>query len=154
MLLFPASHIFKIFGLKKTVWVLIGVYSLQWISLVGTYSITVTMFLLALAGYFSIAFMFISYKEINTLQSYLTGSEPNALKNINYQFNGSLADITPSLLTSIRNERRHKEFHQDTVSEISYTANELSTTSKNLASNIQQQSLSTDTIAAAVNEIS
>jgi len=154
MLLFPASHAFKIFGIKKSIWILMGVYGLLWLFLAGTYSIIITMFLLALASYFSIAFMLISYKEINTLQSYLTGNNPDALKNINYQFNASLAEITPSLLTSIRSERRHKEFHQDTVSEISYTASELSTTAKKLAVNIQQQSLSTDTIAAAVNEIS
>ena len=153
MLLFPASHTFKTFGLKKTIWILISIYILLLISLVSSYSITMTVFLLSLASYFSITFMLISYKEINTLQSYLTGSKPDALKNINYQFNGSLAEITPSLLTSLRNERRHKEFHQDTVSEISHTASELSVTSEKLASNIQQQSSSTDTIAAAVNEI-
>lgn len=154
MLLFPASHTFKVFGLNKSIWMLVVVYVLLSTSLVSAYSIPITIFLLVLTGYFSIAFMLISNKEINTLQSYLTGSKPDALKNINYQFNAGLAEITPSLLTSIRNERRHKEFHQDTVSEISHTASELSATAKNLASNIQQQSLSTDTIAAAVNEIS
>lgn len=68
-------------------------------------------------------------------------------------FRGFLSRVEPSLLALSRQDGRSQMRHRDIHSEIRHSARELEDTSRQLASNIGEQSRATASIAAAVTEI-
>ncbi|WP_172597733.1 methyl-accepting chemotaxis protein [Sulfuriflexus mobilis] len=154
MLFTPAIKILANLGPRRTTWLLSAIYILLWLSLLLGLAVTTSLLLSLLAAYFSLAFILATQMDAQTLQRFLADSSSIDHAKMIEHFTGPLASLDNTLLTVASRERRSFEHYYNTLSEISHSANELNGTSEQLASNIQQQSQATSTIASAVTEIS
>ncbi len=152
MLIKLADYTFKVLGPKATIGLLAGLYALLWTSLI-LHVPKISLILSLIAGYFSLT-LAISIQSGTTLLKasfhHFTIPEQTAtlrLKGPLYCLKTEMYGISNIL-------RRRNEQHQDTMSEISFSSHELSTTAEQLADNISLQSQATNTIASAVSEIS
>lgn len=154
MLLTPAKFILKFLGTGGALSLLLLAQAL----LLGCVFLTDnhgTVIALSLFNfYLAVSVIRLYQLDVDVLKGFLQSPEKIEHQQLAEQFQGLLANIDHSLLELATKERRQEEGVQDTISEIGFSASELSTNSDLLASNALQQSQATGSIAAAVTEIS
>jgi len=109
---------------------------------------------LSLVGYFSIGCLWIVRCDEKKLQQLIDEIDQLSDTELSQDLDDLITEGRSALLHLASRERRVVEGYTATVSEISHSASELSSTSGLLASNTLQQSQATGSIAAAVTQIS
>lgn len=108
----------------------------------------------ALTAYFVIGSLISLTQERDNLAQLLENLDRLDDEQLVKALDGMVNKKSTDFLHLVTKERRVAEGFQDTVSEIGYSAKELSDTSDMLAENTRQQSQATTSIAAAVTQIS
>mgnify|MGYP001994076271 FL=1 len=129
-------------------------YFLLAISIVTDQTVALQVSILSIAAYISIGTLFILKQDQAALKLVLESIDCTDQEELNNAINGLAGKSQTSLFQLASKERRMSEDFSDTVSEIAYSAKELSSTSNTLSQNTLQQSKATTSIAAAVTEIS
>jgi len=129
-------------------------YFLLAISIVTDQTVALQVSILSIAAYISIGTLFILKQDQAALKLVLESIDCTDQEELNNAINGLANKSQASLFQLASKERRMSEDFSDTVSEIAYSAKELSSTSNTLSQNTLQQSKATTSIAAAVTEIS
>lgn len=129
-------------------------YLLLAISIVTDQTVALQVSILSIAAYISIGTLFILKQDQAALKLVLESIDCTDQEELNNAINGLAGKSQTSLFQLASKERRMSEDFSDTVSEIAYSAKELSSTSNTLSQNTLQQSKATTSIAAAVTEIS
>ncbi len=129
-------------------------YLLLAISIVTDQTVALQVSVLSIAAYISIGTLFILKQDQAALKLVLESIDCTDQEELNNAINGLAGKSQTSLFQLASKERRMSEDFSDTVSEIAYSAKELSSTSNTLSQNTLQQSKATTSIAAAVTEIS
>ncbi len=154
MIFAPVSLVLKSFGLTRSLYLFLLLNIL--ILLLGAFvHIGVALWSLLLFNlYLVVAVMITTAADIELLNRYLYKDRSIDHTEIDQRFRGLLRDSGPALLAMARQELRSQQGTRDVNAEIGYSARELFDTSEQLSANIEQQSKSTVSIAAAVTEIS
>lgn len=129
-------------------------YFLLATSIVTDQTVALQVSILSIAAYISIGTLFILKQDQAALKLVLESIDCTDQEELNNAINGLAGKSQTSLFQLASKERRMSEDFSDTVSEIAYSAKELSSTSNTLSQNTLQQSKATTSIAAAVTEIS
>jgi len=145
-------------GLAGAMFVLTGLFTALLMSLYFSQSISslhLSVWLsLSLFGYFSIGCLWVVRCDEKKMQELIEDIDQLSDAELSQRLEQLITEGRSALLHLASRERRVVEGHTATVSEISHSASELSSTSGLLASNTLQQSQATGSIAAAVTQIS
>jgi methyl-accepting chemotaxis protein len=129
-------------------------YLLLIICIATNQAVALQVGILCIAAYISIGSLFVLRQDQIALKLVLESIDSTDQEELNNAINGLAGKSQTSLFQLASKERRMSEDFSDTVSEIAYSAKELSSTSNTLSQNTLQQSKATTSIAAAVTEIS
>ena len=153
MLLKPATEFIAVLGLKIYAWIACFIFLMALACFFIKLPLSVTLTLLLMFSYFSVAGLLSVAQGINDLQLIIAPQDGTHSSEKIALLQGALAHLDTSLLVTESAQRRARESFDNTLSEISYSSSELKTTADQLADNIVRQSQSTSSIAAAVTEI-
>lgn len=158
MFVFIVRKVISLSGLVGAILILSGLFLILFLSLYfsGAFDhLNVSVWLLlGLIGYFSISCLWVVRRDEQKMQQLIDGVDQLSDAELSQQLERLTTEGRRALLHLASRERRVVEGHTATVSEISHSASELSSTSGLLASNTLQQSQATGSIAAAVTQIS
>lgn len=129
-------------------------YLLLVIAIITDQTVALQVSIISIVAYISIGTLFILKQNQAALKLVLESIDCTDQEELNNAINGLADKSQASLFQLASKERRMSEDFRDTVSEIAYSAKELSSTSNTLSQNTLQQSKATTSIAAAVTEIS
>jgi methyl-accepting chemotaxis protein len=124
------------------------------ISIVTNQPVILQVGILCIAAYISIGSLFVLRQDQIALKLVLESIDSTDQEELNRIINGLVGKSQITLFQLASKERRMSQDFTDTVSEIAYSAKELSSTSNTLSQNTLQQYKATTSIAAAVTEIS
>lgn len=111
--------------------------------------------LLLFQAYFTLAFFNRAVNAMERMKAFLWRGDDVTKVDVSAEFQSPfLEGVGAALLHCLNRHDREIQTHGNTLSEIRYSANELTQSSEVLANNIRQQSQATNSIAAAVTEIS
>jgi methyl-accepting chemotaxis protein len=123
-------------------------------AILTTQAIALQICISVAAVFIAVVTLFILRQDQVALKSVLESIDAIDQEELTERIEGLIGKGKITLLQLASKERRMSQDFTDTVSEIAYSAKELSSTSNSLAHNTLQQSQATASIAAAVTEIS
>jgi methyl-accepting chemotaxis protein len=157
MILAPARILLRALGVRSGCALLLVLFASLAITLAQPQWSAVRWGLLLSLVYLSFGFIYVLRSSLLATAEILEKLDLDAGGNgedLILKSDGLLVDVDRSLLLLASKERRLNEGFLNTVSEIGFSASELNSNSELLASNTLQQSQATNSIAAAVTEIS
>ncbi|NIB40000.1 methyl-accepting chemotaxis protein [Pseudomaricurvus alkylphenolicus] len=157
MILAPARILLRALGVRSGCALLLVLFASLAITLAQPQWSAVRWGLLLSLVYLSFGFIYVLRSSLLATAEILEKLDLDAGGNgedLILESDGLLVDVDRSLLLLASKERRLNEGFLNTVSEIGFSASELNSNSELLASNTLQQSQATNSIAAAVTEIS
>lgn len=154
ILLKPAAELLNVLGVTRYALLLLLISLVLGSALAFNVSQLTGVGLTFLLAYFAISGFVILAKDLQSLSVTISDTELDTHKPEPRLFQGRLGSLNNDILEALSRQRRTRDLFNNTLSEISYSSSELRETSGSLANNIQEQSNSTVSIAAAVTEIS
>jgi methyl-accepting chemotaxis protein len=154
MILSINRKILKALGIGGSIGLTLIVHLLLIATMLTSQPIVLQIFVLIVAVFIAVMTLFIFRQDQAALNSILDSIDTVNQEELIERIDGLIGDGQITLFHLASKERRMSQDFTDTVSEIAYSAKELSSTSNSLAHNTLQQSKATASIAAAVTEIS
>lgn len=152
MLFNPITVLLRYYGLKRLIMLLAMAYTAGLLMTLWWQAMAIP--LLAFNAYITLGLMICTAADIDIVNEYLVKKRSIPERDVEQSLKGLLMETGPLLLRLVREDTRTLQNHRDINSEINHSALEINSTSTALADNIKQQSGATDSIAAAVTQIS
>ncbi len=150
----PINQALKSFGSSKSLYLYAAINVISLSYLLNLTESGAVLLLFTFNIYITLGILLSTKKDLVVLNEFLFKKRQISHRDMELSFSGILVEVESGLLNVERDEFRASQTHKDIDSEINHSAREISSTSSKLAQNIQQQSQATDSIAAAVTEIS
>jgi methyl-accepting chemotaxis protein len=154
MILLINRKILNALGIGGSIGLILMAHLLLVVAILTTQAIVLQICISVASVWIAVATLFILRQDQVALKSVLESIDTIDQQELTERIEGLVSEGTITLLHLASKERRMSQDFTDTVSEIAYSAKELSSTSNSLAHNTLQQSEATSSIAAAVTEIS
>jgi methyl-accepting chemotaxis protein len=154
MILLINRKILKALGIGGSIGLIIMTHLLLIAVILTTQAIVLQICISVAAVFIAVVTLFILRQDQVALKSVLESIDTIDQEELTKRIEDLVGKGKITLLHLASKERRMSQDFTDTVSEIAYSAKELSSTSNSLAHNTLQQSEATASIAAAVTEIS
>jgi methyl-accepting chemotaxis protein len=154
MILLINRKILKALGIGGSIGLILMAHLLLIVAILTTQAIALQICISVAAVFIAVVTLFILRQDQVALKSVLESIDTIDQEELIEKIEGLVGKGKITLFHLASKERRMSQDFTDTVSEIAYSAKELSSTSNSLAHNTFQQSEATASIAAAVTEIS
>jgi methyl-accepting chemotaxis protein len=154
MILLINRKILKALGIGGSIGLILMTHLLLIAAILTTQAIALQICISVAAVFIAVVTLFILRQDQVALKSVLESIDTIDQEELTKKIEDLIGKGKITLLQLASKERRISQNFTDTVSEIAYSAKELSSTSNSLAHNTLQQSKATASIAAAVTEIS